>query len=398
MIRRALPSLFLSMLVACGGGKAETPGKGGKGEKGDKKPVSVATAKVIQKDMPLTLDGLGTVTAFRTVTVRPQVDGRLMTVHFKEGQTVKKGDLLAQIDQRNFAIQLRQAQAAHARDSAQLRNAGVNLQRYANVGKEKLIAQQQVDDQQSLVQQMEGQVKADLAQIDQAKLLLDYSRIRSPIDGVVGVRMVDPGNFVRAAEAGGLVIVTQVDPIAVMFTLPQDELPRVQKAMAEGKPTVQALSRDSATVLSEGVLEVIDNQINATTATIRLKAIFPNPDRVLWPNQFVKTRLLLGVRKDALVVPAIAVQRGPEGTFVYVVNEERKAKNQAVEIEAMENDWAILRKGLSLGDIVVTEGQYQLKPGALVEAREPGAPGAGGEKGKGKGKGGKGKGTAEEAK
>jgi multidrug efflux system membrane fusion protein len=195
-----------------------------------------------------------------------------------------------------------------------------------------------------------------------------------------------------------LVIVTQVDPIAVIFTLPQDELPRVQKAMAEGKPKVQALSRDSATVLAEGVLEVIDNQINATTATIRLKAIFPNVDRVLWPNQFVKTRLLLGTRKDALVVPAIAVQRGPEGAFVYVVDDGKKAKNQAVEIEAMENDWAILRKGLSLGDTIVTEGQYQLKPGALVEPRDPGTPGEVGDKGKGKGGKGKGKGAAEEAK
>jgi multidrug efflux system membrane fusion protein len=357
--------------------------KPAKPEKSERRPASVVTTRAIQKDMPLMLDGLGTVTAYRTVTVRSQVDGRLMSVNFREGQAVKKGELLAQIDARNYEIQLRQAQAAHARDSAQLRNAGVNLERYANVGKDKLIAQQQVDDQQALVQQLDGQVKADLASMDQARLLIDYARIRSPIDGVVGVRLIDPGNFVRAAEAGGIVVVTQVDPISVLFTLPADELPRVRQAMAAGQPKVQALSRDGAAALAEGTLEVIDNQINTATATIRLKATFANPDKTLWPNQFVKTRLYLGTRKDALVVPAVAIQRGPDGAFVYVVSDDKKAVNRAVEVESLENDWAVIRKGLAVGETVVTEGQYQLKPGAPVEPREPAVEG---DKGKGKGK------------
>lgn len=368
--------LIICALLGCANKPSKT-------DKSDRRPASVATTRALQRDMPLMLDGLGTVNAYRMVTVRSQVDGRLMSVNFREGQAVKKGELLAQIDARNYEIQLRQAQAAHARDTAQLRNAGVNLERYTNVGKDKLIAQQQVDDQQSLVQQLDGQVKADVATMDQARLMIDYARIRSPIDGVVGVRLIDPGNFVRAAEAGGIVVVTQVDPISVLFTLPEDELPRVRQAMAAGQPKVQALSRDGGAVLAEGTLEVIDNQINTSTATIRLKATFANPNKALWPNQFVKARLLLGTRKDALVVPAVAIQRGPDGAFVYAVSDDKKAVSRAVDVDSLENDWAVIRKGLAAGDTVVTEGQYQLKPGALVEAREPATEG---EKGKGKGK------------
>src|SRR5450759_75912 len=296
------------LVMACGGASGKD--KAGQGV-GDKRPVSVVTAKVVARDMPVILDGLGTVTAYKTVTVRSQVDGRLDSVAFREGQFVKRGTLLALIDPRSFAIQLHQAEGALARDQAQLGGGKVNLDRYARVAKDKLIPQQQADDQGVLVGQLEGSVKADQAQIEQAKLMLEYAHIRSPIDGVTGVRLVDPGNMVHPAEAGGIVVVTQVDPIAVLFTLPQDELPRVQKALAEGKPAVDALSRDGSGVLATGTLEVIDNQINATTATIRLKAIFPNPARVLWPNQFVKARLHLGLRKGALVVPAVAVQRGP---------------------------------------------------------------------------------------
>ena len=300
------------LLTECGGGSGkDKAGQGG----ADKRPVSVVATKAIARDMPVILDGLGTVTAFKTVTVRSQVDGRLDSVAFREGQFVKRGALLALIDPRPFSIQLHQAEGALARDQAQLHGGKVNLDRYTRVAKDKLIAQQQADDQGVLVGQLEGSVRTDEAQIEQAKLMLEYAHIRSPIDGVTGVRLVDPGNMVHPAEAAGIVVVTQIDPISVLFTLPQDELPRVQKAMAEGKPAVDALSRDGGSVLSTGTLEVIDNQINATTATIRLKAIFANPDRVLWPNQFVKARLHLGLRKGALVVPAVAVQRGPAGAF-----------------------------------------------------------------------------------
>jgi multidrug efflux system membrane fusion protein len=375
MIRSCHWMCFWACIIALSGCKTE---KNPKRERtNDRRPVSVATAKVEQKDMPLTLDGLGTVTAYKTVTVRSQVDGRLMSVNFREGQKVKQGDLLAVIDARNYAILLRQAEAAQIRDQAQLQNAKLNLQRYTNVSKDKLIAQQQVDDQQTLVDQLEGQVKANLAQMDQAKLLLDYSRIRSPIDGIAGVRLVDQGNFVRAAEAGGIVVVTQMDPIAVLFTLPQDDLPRVQHAMAVEKPKVEALSRDGQTVLAEGVLEVIDNQINTNTATLRLKAVFPNPKQALWPNQFVKARLHLGVRPKAWVVPAMAIQRGPEGAFVYVVSEDKKALLRPVVVDTVENELAILQSGITLGETVVTEGHYQLKPGMLVEARIPGGKGDG---------------------
>jgi multidrug efflux system membrane fusion protein len=280
--------------------------------------------------------------------------------------------LLALVDPRPFAIQLDQAQGALVRDQAQLQGGKVNLGRYTRVAKDKLIPQQQADDQQVLVQQLEGAVKTDQAQLEQAKLMLDYAHIRSPIDGVTGVRLVDPGNVVHAAEAAGIVVVTQIDPIAVLFTLPQDDLPRVQHALAEGKPAVDALSRDGSSILASGTLEVIDNQINATTATIRLKAIFANPDRVLWPNQFVKARLHLGLHKGATVVPAVAVQRGPSGAYAYVVGENKTVAARPVEVESTGTEFAVIRAGLKPDETVVTQGQFQLKPGALVDTRQAG--------------------------
>jgi multidrug efflux system membrane fusion protein len=377
-------TLVSMFLAACGGGSGkDKPGQGG----AEKHPVSVVATKVFTRDMPVTLDGLGTVTAFKTVTVRSQVDGRLDSVAFREGQFVKRGTILARIDPRPFAIQLHQAEGALARDQAQLGGGKANLDRYTRVAKDKLIAQQQADDQGALVGQLEGSVKADQAQIEQAKLMLEYATIRSPIDGVTGVRLVDPGNMVHPSEAAGIVVVAQVDPIAVLFTLPQDELGRVQKAMAEGKPAVEALSRDGSSVLATGILEVIDNQINATTATIRLKAIFPNPDRILWPNQFVKARLHLGLRKGALIVPAVAVQRGPAGAFAYVVGADKTVASRPVEVDSTDTQFAVIRSGLTPGETVVTEGQFQLKPGALVETREPGeSRESGGHKGQGDGK------------
>jgi multidrug efflux system membrane fusion protein len=212
-------------------------------------------------------------------------------------------------------------------------------------------------------------VKADRALIDQANLMLDYARIRSPIDGITGVRLVDPGNLVHPSDPSGIVVVTQIDPIAVLFTLPQDDLPRVTAAMAEHKLSVQALSRDGSTALGTGELALVDNQINTATATIRLKAIFPNPSHSLWPNQFVKARLTLGTRKNALVLPAVAIQNGPSGPFVYAVGDDKKATPRPVEIAFIESDVAVVTKGVVAGDTVVTEGQFQLKPGAPVEAR-----------------------------
>ena len=361
-------ALMVVLPASCGGSKAQDR-KSGRDEGSGSRAAPVAVAKAEARDVPMVLDGLGTVTAFKTVTVRSQVDGRLDSIAFTEGQAVKRGTLLAQVDPRPYAVQLHQAEAALARDTAQLKGNQVDLDRYSAVGKEKLIPQQQVDDQRMLVGQLEGAVKADRALIDQAKLMLDYARIRSPIDGITGVRLVDPGNLVHPNDANGIVVVTQIEPIAVLFTLPQDDLPRVTAAMAQSKLSVQTLSRDGSTVLATGELALVDNQINTATATIRLKAVLPNEAHTLWPNQFVKARLLLGTRKNALVVPSVAIQNGPKGTFVYGVDADNKAVPRSVEVVSIQNDLAIIGQGLSVGETVVTEGQFQLKPGAPVEVR-----------------------------
>lgn len=363
--------------AADGGGGSKSGGRGAGSAGGGKaadRPVPVLTARAATRDVPITLEGLGSVTAYKTVNVRAQVDGRLSRVVFREGQAVKTGELLAEIDPRPFQILLHQAQAALARDNAQLHGAERNLERYRAVVTEQLIPQQQVDDQRATVEQLQGAVQADQAQIENARLQLDYARVKSPIDGVTGVRQVDQGNLVHAADATGIVVVTQLDPIAVLFTLSQDELPRVAGAQADGPLTVDALSRDSDKPLATGKLEVIDNQINQTTATIRLKAIFPNPPKpqyALWPNQFVKARLRLAVRKGALVIPAVAVQRGPQGTFVYVVGSDERAAIRPVTVDVLQGDEAVLSKGVQSGEAVVIEGQNQLRPGARVVTRAP---------------------------
>ena len=356
--------------VAHGGPNAPASGSAG----GRIVPVSVA--KVVQKDVPVYLDGIGNVTAYMTVNVRSQVEGRIDKVLFKEGQQVKAGDVLVQVDPRPFAIQLHSAQAALARDQANLANAKKNLDRYKTLRDQNLIPQQQVDDQQAMVDQLAATTMSDRATIESAQLNLDYARIKSPIEGVTGVRLVDPGNLVHVNDTNGIVVVTQLDPIAVLFTLPEDDLPRVAKRLAEGAAPVDAFARDGTTKLGSGTLALVDNQINAQTATIRLKAIFPNPQRSLWPNQFVKARLYLETRKNALVVPATALQRGPQGTFVYVVGEGDHVEPRTIDIDAMLGDSVIVAKGLEPGEDVVTEGQTQLRPGAKVVRKGNGRPGA----------------------
>jgi multidrug efflux system membrane fusion protein len=362
--------VLLAIAVVVWRGRTQTAATG-PAARPDARPVTVVLATAARKDVPVFLEGLGTVTANKTVTVRPRVAGQLQTVAFKEGQAVKQGTLLAQIDPRPFQIALHTAQAALARDSAQLKGARLNLERFTEVRKEKLIAQQQVDDQQTVVDQLAAQVRADQAQVESARLQLDYARITSPIDGVTGVRLVDPGNMVQANDPGGLVIVAQLDPISVMFTLPQDDLSTVAEEMAKGTLTVAALSRDGQNELARGKVELIDNQINANTSTIRLKATFPNPDRVLWPNQFVKARLLLTTRRGVLTVPAVAVQRGPKGTFVYAVGADQKAMMKPVEVQDQEGEVALISKGIEEGEKVVIDGQSQLRPGALTSAKGP---------------------------
>jgi multidrug efflux system membrane fusion protein len=375
--------VLLGLLVVAIGGfvvwnrvhekKAGAGGPGGAASANPDRTVPVGATAVVQKDMPIYLEGLGSVLALATVQVRPQVDGRLDAVLFKEGQFVKKGDVLAQVDPRPFMIQLHTAQAAVAKDSATLRDNKLNLDRYVTLRKQNLIAQQQQDDQQALVDQTAASVQSDQAMIESAKLNLDWARIVSPVDGITGVRNVDPGNIVHASDttSNGIVIITQMDPIAVLFTLPEDDLSKVYDTLQKGPIAVEAYSRDGNKLLSTGKLLLVDNQINQATASIRLKATFANPDRKLWPNEFVKTRLLLTTRKNALVVPAAVVQRGPSGTFAYVVNAQSRVDMVPITVEVIQGDTAIISKGLTPGQQVVVDGQNQLKPGSKVLARAP---------------------------
>ena len=383
------------VVVRSRGGGSGAPGESGRpagrGAAGGDRAVPVVLATVERRDVPIYLEGLGSVVAYKTVNVHSMVDGRLIRVAFVEGSTVKKGDLLAEVDPRPFTIQLHQAEAALARDEAQLLGAERNLTRYAAVSAERLIPEQQTDDQRATVEGLRGTVAADRAQIENAKLNLSYARIVSPIDGVTGVRQVDQGNIVHPSDASGIVVVTQMDPIAVLFTLPQDDLPRLARAKAKGSVLVEARTRDGEEPLAKGELALVDNQINQTTATLRGKAVFPNPAHALWPNQFVKTRILIDERRGVVVVPAVAIQRGPKGAFVYVVGRGDAtgaagaaegagpsgiAAERAVEVDAIEGAQAIVSQGLQVGEQVVIEGQSQLRAGAKVSARAGGRPGA----------------------
>jgi multidrug efflux system membrane fusion protein len=340
----------------------------------------VVAATVEQRDVPVYLEGLGAVVANRTVTIRSQVDGRLDQVLFKEGHAVRAGQVLAQIDPRPYQIQLLQAEGAMARDQAQLDNARLTVGRDRQLIADKLIAPQQLDTDQAVANQLEGVVRIDQAAIQSARLSLDYARVTSPIDGVTGVRLVDPGNFVRASDPGGLVVVTELDPVAVIFSLPQDDLLRVSGQMGLAELPVEAFARDGTTLLGTGKLALIDNQINQATSTLRLKATLPNPKRLLWPNQFVKARLLLSTRRGALVIPTTAVQRGPAGTFVYVIDQEQVVAVRPVQVAPPQGELAVVEKGLEAGERVVADGQDQLRPGNKVAPRDPTGAG-GGERG-----------------
>jgi multidrug efflux system membrane fusion protein len=344
------------------------------------RPVPVVTTRVAAHDIPIYLDGLGNAVPISTVTVRSQVDGRLDRVLFKEGQAVHAHDVIAQIDPRPFTIQLHQAQAALARDTAQLDNARTTLRRDQSLTADSLITQQQLEDQQALVHQYEANLAGDRAQIETAQLQLDYASVRAPTDGVTGVRLVDQGNLVRASDPNGLVVVTQLDPMSVVFALPEDDLVKVNRSLSEGELRVEVSSRDGSQPLGSGTLALVDNQINAATATAKLKAIIPNGDRQLWPNQFVKVRLRVETRSGALVVPSAAIQRGPDGTFVYVVGDDQSALVRPVTVALVQDNQAIIDQGLSAGEQVVVEGQTQLKPNAKVAPRPEGggSPGKGG--------------------
>ena len=339
----------------------------------DARPIPVVISTASQRDVPVFLDGLGNAVPLVTVTVRPQVDGPLTEVAFKEGQFVKKGDLLARIDPRPFAIALHQSQAALVRDQANYKNALVNFTRYTALHDQGLATQEQLDDFKSTADQLAGTMKSDQAQIESSQLNLAYTEVRSPVDGVTGVRQVDQGNVVHASDPNGIVVVTQLDPMTIVFTLPQDDLPQINKQIDAGL-SIEAYSRDGSQLLGKGKLTLIDNQVNVTTATVRLKGTVPNPNKALWPNEFVRARLVLAVRSQVLAIPAPAVQRGPQGTFVYVMMPDQTAALRTIEVDTVQDQWAIISKGIQPGDKVVVEGQNQLRPGAKVSVR----PNAGG--------------------
>jgi multidrug efflux system membrane fusion protein len=344
------------------------PGAGGRGAPG---PVPVLVGTVARKDVPIYLDGLGTVQAFNTVTISSRVDGELQKLAFKEGQDVHAGDLLAQIDPEPFKTQVAQLEAKKAQDEAQLAFAQVELKRDADLLATKIVSQEVYDTQKAQVDQFAAAVRADQAAIDNARVQLNYTRITAPIDGRVGIRLVDEGNMIRGGTSNGIVVLTQLRPTSLIFTLPEQTLPDIQRQFSQGDMTVLALDRDNSGVLDEGKLAVVDNQIDTATGTIRLKATFPNPDLRLWPGQFVNARLLLSVRKGGIVVPASVVQRGPEGSYAFVVNEDMTVKMSPVQVAQIDQGQALIDSGLNPGERVVVDGQYKLQPNSRIKPTEP---------------------------
>jgi multidrug efflux system membrane fusion protein len=339
-------------------------------------PTPVLVAQARTGDMSLSLTGLGTVTPLDTVTVRTRVDGQLDQVAFHEGQLVRAGELLAQIDPRPFQVQLMQAEGQLAKDQAALKNASLDLDRFKNLAKQGILARQQLDAQTSLVNQGEAAIKADQAQVESAKLNLTYSRITAPISGRVGLRQVDPGNMVHASDANGIAVITPVNPIYVVFTIPADHIQRVMARTRQGAHlAVEAYDRDMTQLIARGELEAIDNQVDPTTGTVRMKARFPNGDGSLFPNQFVNAKLLVDTLHDAVIIPTAALQRGAQGTFVYVVKPDHTVDLRVVEIQATEGDSTAVRSGLKAGEEVVTDGMEKLRPGSRVSFGGGGAPG-----------------------
>jgi membrane fusion protein, multidrug efflux system len=345
-------------------------------------PIPVIATNVQQHNVPIILTGLGTVTALNTATIHSQITGLLVSVDFREGQSVKKGDLLAQIDSRTYQAQLDQAQATLEHDQAHLRNAQINLQRYTELAKTDAATQQQLDNQQAAVEQLTAQIKSDQAVIDNSKAQLSYTRLVAPFDGITGIRLLDVGNIIHpptgstatqssAADTNGLVVITQVQPISVIFTLATTNILEVQAAMANGPLQATAWSQDDKTQLDVGQLAVVNNQADPNSGTIQLKAVFPNQPRKLWPGTFVNIRLVIATEHNALAVPLDAIQQGPEGSFVFVIGQDNKATVRPVSVRQTFGGEALVEKGLKAGESVVLRGQYRLSPGTVVKLADP---------------------------
>jgi multidrug efflux system membrane fusion protein len=347
------------------GGKGGRPGQGMPGQA---VPVVVATAQ--RGDLPVYFNGLGTVTAFNTVTVRSRVDGQIVKINFTEGQTVHQGDALVEIDPRPYQVQLEQAEGQLAKDQAQLRDVQVDYERYQLLFKEGVIPKQQVDTQQAQVGQYQGAIRADQGTIDNAKLQIVYSHITAPITGRVGLRLVDMGNIVHAADTTGLLVITQLQPIAVIFALPQDQLSQVLSKLHSGTQLpVDAYDRDDVTKIATGKLLTIDNQIDTTTGTYKLKSEFSNEKNSLFPNQFVNVHLLVDTKHNVTIVPSTAIQRGPQGTYVYLAQRDNTVKIQPVTVALASGSSVGVSTGLQAGDNVVVDGQDKLQDGSKIEAR-----------------------------
>ncbi len=363
----ALAAAALAAWYWFGHGSGDQVKAGGKGDAASR-PMPVVAAPARKGNIDVYVDALGTVTPLNNVVVHTRVDGQLMSVAFREGQNVKAGDLLAQIDPRPFQVMLTQANGQMARDQAQLKNAQVDLERYQTLLSQDSISRQQVDTQAALVRQFEGAVESDKGAIDNARLQIAYARIVAPISGRVGLRQVDPGNIVHSSDSNGLVTITQVQPVTVIYPVPEDNVPRIVKRMQGTQSVaVDAFDRGGKTKLATGRLLTIDNQIDTTTGTVKVKAEFPNADSALFPNQFVNVRMVVETHEDATLVPTAAIQRGAPGTFVFLVKEGKTVAVTPVQLGAVSGETTEVSKGLAPGNLVVVDGADKLRDGSSVE-------------------------------
>jgi multidrug efflux system membrane fusion protein len=369
--RNIIAVVLAAMLLVLAGlwviyGYSGENGNKAKGKQAQAPIVNITAA--IRKDVPVYLNGLGTVQAYNTVTIHSRVDGQLIEILFKEGQDVNQGDVLAKLDPRTYLAQLDQAMANQAKDQAQLENAQLDLKRYIKLG--NTVSGQVLDNTRSTIRQLEATIKSDQAAIDNVKTLLSYTTIASPIDGRTGIRLVDVGNIVHPGDANGIVVITQLSPISVIFSLPQQNLQNIIKQIAnQGQLVVQAVRADD-TILDSGVLELVDNQIDQSTGTIKLKATFPNKEHFLWPGGFTNVRLLLNTRQDSIVVPSTALQRGPKTTYVFILNPDKTVAMRNVKMIFEDGNESVLEEGVSEGELVVTDGATKLADGTKVRLPE----------------------------